>query len=154
MKTVGACVAALALASCATPYQDMGFLGGVSATRIDSTTVQVTARGNAYTDADTIQRYVLRKAAEETIAAGFDGFEMSSSRDRSRTGRVGSTVVTGSGYGAFATNSSWQVVKPGESVMVRMFKGPKPADAPLGVYDAREVLRYMTESYTPPGPRQ
>lgn len=147
--------ATLALAGCATPYQSMGFLGGVDAVRLDATTLQVTARGNAYTDQDTIQRFVLRKAAEETIAAGFDVFEIGSTDDRSRKGQVGTAYGRGGWGSAWATSTSWELIKPGQTVMVRMSKGPKPADAPLGVFDAREYLRYTTtHSYTPPAPGQ
>lgn len=155
MWRLGAVVAtACSLAACATPYQPMGALGGVDSVRIDETTLQVTARGNAYTDADQIQRYVLRKAAEETLAAGYDLFQIGQEQDRSRVGSRGTGFASGADGGAWFAGSGWTMIKPGQTVLVRMLRGEKPADAPLGLYDAREVLRFMVRSYTPPAPVQ
>lgn len=126
------CAALMAgLSACATPYQDMGFAGGVRATRIDETTLLITGKGNAFTSSDAIQQYTLRKAAEATVAAGYDGFRVVESRDQSRRG----LVMNEGNLSSFS--------KPGETVTIQMFKGPKPAGAPSGVFDAREVLKYM-----------
>jgi hypothetical protein len=38
------------LAACSTPYQEMGLMGGVSASQIDAMTIRFDARGNAFTD--------------------------------------------------------------------------------------------------------
>lgn len=65
-----ALLGALALASCATKYQEMGFTGGVAAQQITSDTYRIVARGNGYTGNTAIQDYALLKAAETTIAAG------------------------------------------------------------------------------------
>lgn len=140
---LAAFVAALSLAGCATPYQETGFLGGVTATRIDGTTLQISARGNGYTDPDVIQRFTLRKAAEETIAAGYDLFEIVGTQDRTVSGSSRSTYVTGGGGAVQAFSLSTPIIKPGETIMVRMSKGPKPANAPPGMFDAREALTYL-----------
>ena len=172
-QIIPAIIACSMLAAC-TPYQEMsgvkGLLGGVQAHRIDETTVQVLARGNALTDADTITRYTLRKAAEETLAAGYDGFYIVSDQDRTRR-RIVSTMdisgtangttsvhgtMTGAGNTAFisgtanstaflsgtATTQTYNIIKPGETVTIKMFRGPKRSNAP-GVYDAHELLRFM-----------
>jgi hypothetical protein len=157
-----AIVCCLSLAACATPYQDSGFTGGVRSTRIDETTLQVSARGNAYTSSATIGQYVLRKAAETTLAAGYGHFQIVDSRDTSRSGvfvtpGTASTTTNMSAYGmgntaygsatsttTYSPGSVTNFVKPGELVTVRMFKGPKPAGAPGGVYDAAEVVKFMT----------
>ena len=65
-RIILAASACLGLTACATPYQGMGFTGGVSATRIDETTVEIYAAGNGFTNQETISHYVMRKAAEET----------------------------------------------------------------------------------------
>lgn len=143
MRTLGACVAALALASCATPYGDMGLMGGVRATQITADTFQITARGNAYTDADTIQRFVIRKAAEQTVTSGYDLFAMGNSVDRTSVGFISTANVTGTGNQAFAFGNTTRLVKPGETVMIKAFKGPRPNPMPPGLYDAREVLAYL-----------
>ena len=149
------------LAACATPYQQMGLMGGVQASRIDETTVQISARGNAFTDADTVSRYALRKAAEETVADGYDGFYVVSDQDRSRHGTIytggGSTTnfsgtamgvggntafINGTATTTYSPPQAYNFIKPGEAVTIKMFKGPKPSDAP-GIFDAHELLRFM-----------
>ncbi len=165
--------ASLALVGC-TPYQEMsgvkGLLGGVQAHRIDESTVQILARGNAFTDTDTITRYTLRKAAEETVADGYDGFYIVSDQDRSRHQTISRTDISGTANGSTfingtatgfgntalfngtansttflsgtATTTAYNIIKPGETITIKMFRGPKPSNAP-GVYDAHELLRYM-----------
>lgn len=173
-RIIFAVVASSVLAACATPYQESGLsssgvrglLGGVQASRIDETTIQISTRGNAYTSAETITRYALRKAAEETLAYGYDGFYVVSDQDRTRrvtdytpgsattsfSGTVMGTgnntaFVTGSGTTAYSPPEAITYVKPGSTLTVKMFKGPKPNDAP-GVYDARDLLRFLV----PPQP--
>lgn len=133
----------LALGGCATPYQDMGLRGGVRAVQITGSIAQVTARGTSATDPDRIERYALRKAAEATIAAGYDHFEVVSAGDRSRT------VQGVAGYGASAWHGFPTVglnvpfVRPGETLLIRMSRGA-PADASgAAVFDAGEVLQHL-----------
>ncbi len=142
--TFAALAAGLALAGCATPYQDMGFMGGVRATQISADEAQITARGNGYTDPDTIQRYVLRKAAETTVAAGFDTFAVMNDADRSRSGEISTGSATAYGNSAYAVGYSTRIFKPGETVLIKMMHGPKPADAPGNVFDAHDLLKYLT----------
>jgi hypothetical protein len=172
-RIIFAVVASSVLAACATPYQERGLssgvrglLGGVQASRIDETTIQISTRGNAYTSAETITLYALRKAAEETLAYGYDGFYVVSDQDRTRriteytpgsattnfSGTVmgtgnNSAFVTGSGTTSYSPGETTTYVKPGSALTVKMFKGPKPNDAP-GVYDARDLLRFLV----PPQP--
>src|SRR6516225_5090710 len=80
----------LVLTACATPYQNMGFMGGVEAQRMTADTYRIVARGNGYTGATTIQDYTMLKAAETTKQAGGTHFAIISAADASRTG----TVVT------------------------------------------------------------
>lgn len=134
----------LGLAGCATPYQEMGFLGGVQATQVTQDTFQIAARGNAYTGADTIQRYALRKAAETTVAAGYDLFMLGDRQDRTRR----ATVISGDASDGSFSGFAQTLVKPGETVLVKMFKGAKPADAPANLFDARDVLKYLGQPTT------
>lgn len=155
-------VAALALASCATPYQETGFRGGVSAQRIDETTLQVSASGNGMTNVATIQQFLLRRSAEATLAAGYDHFVFVNIADQSRAGAIttpGSANsyttanVTGFGNTAYGTaNTSttytppqtFNFTKPGALAIVRMYKGADRPDGFTGhYYDAADVLKYM-----------
>ena len=136
-------VCAGALAACATPYQEMGIAGGVSGSRITSDTFQVVAKGNAYTDTATIQRYILRRAAELTLAAGYDYFVVGDPTDLSSTAHLNSAVV---GFGrarAIGLGLSQRLFMPGEAVFVRAYRGKAPEPAPMGVYDAHEIEQYM-----------
>lgn len=134
-----------ALAGCATPYQEMGFTGGVQATQITGDTFQVTARGNAYTDADTIQRYALRKSAEQTLQRGYDLFLIGGAEDRTQFGTQSFATANSTGWGsAWGTGTSWQLVKPGQTLMVKMLRYPPPDPLPPGMFDAREVLSFLT----------
>jgi len=138
-----AIAALLMLAGCATPYQEMGLLGGVAATQISKDTFQITARGNGYTDADTIERYALRKSAETTLGAGFDLFLIGGDKDRSTSMRMSS----GYAYGGYNWASGWgfsqDLLKPGQTLMVKMFRGELPNPAPPGMFDARDVLSHL-----------
>jgi hypothetical protein len=140
-KTALAALAALALAGCATPYQKMGAFGGVKSVEIASDMAQVTARGAIGTDPDAIERYVLRKAAETTLAAGYDHFWVVSMGDRSRT------IQGFAGYGAISSQSlptggfSLPFVRPGETILIRMTRGPGQSGAT--VFDARDVLDHL-----------
>ena len=165
------------LASCATPYQEIGLTGGVSATQIDETTLRISGRGNGFTEAATIQNYVLLKAAEETARRGYDLFLIVSASDASRIGSIvipgsATSYTTGSatayGYGNFATargSSTTQTyytpsqnipfVKPGQDAVVKMFRGVKPSDAPPNLFVASDVIRYLGSQvggrdYSPP----
>lgn len=171
---------ALALAACQTPYQDgsgfKGLLGGVEVQRLDETTFQVYAHGNAMTSAVTIQNYVLRKAAETTLAAGYEYFVVVSGSDATRvqsltTPGYASTTATsninGTAYASPYSNtvnfnangtsnatttytppSTTTYVKPGLVGVIRMYHGTSAAD-PSGhrFWRAEDVATYMT----PPG---
>ena len=134
-----ACI--LGLGACATPYQEMGFTGGVSATQLTSDTFQIVAKGNGYTSASAIERYALRKAAEVTVANGYDLFLIASAADRGRiSGFMTNSQYNGNGY---SSGFSTPVYAPGQTLTVKTFKGTKPADAPPNLYDARELLSYL-----------
>jgi hypothetical protein len=69
------------LAACvtATPYQQLNpgnaDAGGYRDARLDSTHWRVTFSGNSVTSRDTVERYLLYRAAELTTMQGFDWFE-------------------------------------------------------------------------------
>jgi hypothetical protein len=78
----------VALAGCATPYQSMGFMGGVEAHQMTKNTFRIVARGNGYTAGTTIQDYAILKAAETTRQAGGTHFAVISASDASSVGHV------------------------------------------------------------------
>jgi hypothetical protein len=141
---VGLGAAVLALAGCATPYQKLGPLGGVKSVQIASDMAQVTARGSIGTDADRIERYVLREASETTLAAGYDHFWVVSVSDRSRTiqGFAGYTAAAWQGLPSAGFGIPF--IRPGETILIRMSRGTAAAQPGATVFDARDVLDHLT----------
>lgn len=134
--------ATLALTACATPYQPMGLGGGVRSVQIESDIAQITARGTMLTDADKVEQYVLRKAAETTLASGYDHFEVVSVSDRTRTFQAagGYTGFTGTSFPSGGLTLPF--IRPGETILIRMSRGPSAASG-VTVFDARDVLAHL-----------
>ena len=101
----------------------------ISASLIDPATLQITARIDAQTTPQTIQRFVLRRAAQETSERGFDLFLLLPSPQDLNGVPVAS-----------ASNAVIAPDKAGESVLVLMFHGEQPSNAPVNLYRANDVL--------------
>ena len=140
-------ILASALTGCATKYQEMGFTGGVAAEQITAETWRIQARGNGYTDATTVQDYVLLKAAETTQAQGGSHFQIIDAADASRAATIvspGASTTTFVGRQAFTTTSPGSVdtvIKPGQNVYIRILKAPPSVSTP-GVYSAAEIIQF------------
>ena len=78
----------LILTACSTPYQEMGFSGGVAAQQMTSNTFRIVSRGNGYTSGTAVQDYTVLKAAETTKQAGATHFSIISAADASSTGHI------------------------------------------------------------------
>ena len=141
MGLVGAVLPALA--GCATPYQDMGLRGGVRAVQISSDIAQVTARGSTVTDADKIEQYALRKAAEATLAAGYDHFEVVSASDRSRTLQGVAGYAAPGLHGFPSVGLTMPFIRPGETMLIRMSRGPGAEGSGATIFDARDVVNHL-----------
>lgn len=155
----------IALASCSTPYQEMGLLGGVSATQIDATTMRISSRGNGFSDIGRMKDYVLLKAAEETVKRGYDFFEVVGAENVSRTDHVAipefhSQPVLATGFGShgpvtvfgsvnYTTERDEAINKPGEDILIHMFRGAKPADAAPNLFAAREIIAFLGPQIRP-----
>jgi hypothetical protein len=143
------------LGGCAqpTPYQpaDGGF--GYTQQQLESNRYRVSFAGNMVTSRDTVQNYLLYRAAEVTVEAGAEYFVLvDQNLERS-------TVYHGTGHSTFGYNSRRDPYQPGigagftnytavpvdsyaASADILVFKGEKPANEPRA-YDAREVLRRL-----------
>jgi len=92
---VGALVLTAGLSACATatPYQPKvttgATTGGFSEQRLEADRYRVAFAGNSLTSRETVERYLLYRAAELTVQQGYDWFETA---DR-RTDRTARTVV-------------------------------------------------------------
>jgi hypothetical protein len=75
-RTVLFAIAAIALASCATPYAPTGITGGFDAKELREDVYRVSFSGNGYTTNETAQTYWLYRCAELALEKGYYGFEI------------------------------------------------------------------------------
>ncbi len=168
----------LGLAACetATPYQPFQrgteTWGGYSDQRLDANHIEVTFEGNTVTARSTVERYLLYRAAELTVAQGYDWFE---TVDR-RTDVKGETTYWGGGpgWGWGGWGPSWRFYGGGgwgpwgpwggwgpgtvsdvrqfeATAVVAMHHAPKPAGYPRAL-DAREVMNNLRLQIVLPQP--
>lgn len=148
--------AGLMLAACTTPYQPMGFTGGVEAQKITSDTYRIVSRGNGYTNSTAIQDYTFLKAAETTRDAGATHFIFTSMADATRNEigqTAGTTNTTFYGRTAVSTYTPGQVYsvsKPGQDSYIKIFTLPSGATAPPGSFSAAEVIANIGPRVTRP----
>lgn len=173
-KTLLAMAGALALAACATatPYQPVSRGGyGYADAKIEDNRARVTFRGNSVTDRQTVENYLLYRAAEVTLENGFDYF-VTAQRDvqresefRATGGRFYSPFYFDYWYFSprfgwrpyydpfFADPISYREVTQFEAVAeIAMFDGRKPQDQPQA-YDARQVIENLRSAITFPEAR-
>jgi hypothetical protein len=140
MRTFILAAALGALAACATqtPYQPKtGSAGyGFAETEIESNRVRITFSGNTETDRETVETYLLFRAAEATLTRGYDYFIVV---DRDALAHTDYQAMGGirprfGGIGA----SFEEVSRHDVAADVAMYRGEKPSDIP-NAYDARQV---------------
>jgi hypothetical protein len=140
----------LALAACATatPYQPLKDGVGYGEQRIESNRYKVTFSGNSNTPRQTVENYLLYRAAEVTLQNGYDYFVQADSATDAQT----SYTQLGTGFGGyrsywspfygpgfgFDTSSAIPRTEYEAQASILVFKGPKPADN-YKAFDAREV---------------
>jgi len=172
-------VAGLALAALltacatATPYQPniagQKAQGGFSDRRLEPDRYQVNFAGNSVTSRETVERYLLYRAAEVTVQAGYDWFETADRRTDRQARAVIDNYGYGYGWGGYGWGGPYCYWRPawrgyygghwgpwghpfwGGSTEVRtiekfqasaeilLHKGPKPVGDPRA-YDAREIM--------------
>lgn len=134
---------ATAIAGCSTTYGKMGLTGGVAAAPIANDVYRISASGNGYTDATTIQDFALLKAAETALSAGKTHFSIVGDRDAtsSTTQNTGGSFTNyGGGFIGYNPGVNYNVVKPGQDLMIRVWS-PGPKDqVPGNTFNAQEVF--------------
>ena len=147
---------ALALAGCATPIathfapasgpQAMGF----SEYKIEPGRYRVTFRGSPGAPSNQVADYALLRAADLTLADGYDWFRISDRSFQQAGPRTGPNFSVGVGGGSFGGRSGVGVSlgrsfdlggspSLAQSLEVVMGKGAAPKDA--DIYDARELRK-------------
>ncbi|MCW2247848.1 hypothetical protein M2352_003482 [Azospirillum fermentarium] len=143
--------AALLLTGClATPYGELGpWGGGVTSTRLDERRVSVFAKGNSRTELVTLRNYIIRRAAEDTIKAGYTAFEILNAEGEIRTGYYvssGSSSYSCGKRGCASYYTPAQTVAVQNPVMqadVYMSDEKKPRNPANAFFIAADVLKFM-----------
>jgi hypothetical protein len=163
---------ALAVSACstATPYQPLAkgtaVAGGFTDQRLDANHFRVTFQGNTLTSRETVETYLLYRAAELTVMSGYDWFQTQDRHtERDRQSYVDSFYGPGYPYGFWRPRwrywgggwGAWGDWGPYEvntiqrfqaSADVAMGHGPKP-DAKA--FDAHEVMANLGPRIVRPG---
>jgi len=159
------------LAACATagptPYQPSDTARyGFQEQNIEDNRVRITFRGNSLTDRETVETYLLYRAAEVTIQNGKDYFVVAN-RDTEEHSRLQGDAFGSSRYGfsyygyrpyrgwarfydPFFDEPSYREVTRYEAIAeIAMFNGRKPAND-ANAFDAREVQANLQGRVTRP----
>jgi hypothetical protein len=174
MRRVLISMAALSmLAACAspTPYQAAdGSRRGYTEQQIETNRFRISFDGNSLTDRETVETYLLYRAAELTVEEGYDHF-MVVTRATDEDTRVTSSGAYSSFYSAFPVHYSyyhprwgwhgwrdpfWDDVSYREttryeaSAEIFLGRGPKPDDP--NAFDARDVISNLADDIVRPEP--
>lgn len=140
-------IATLALlAGCQTPYQEIGFEGGVTAMPIAQDTYRIVARGNGFTDPVIVQDYALLKAAEVTLQSGNSHFVVLSGADATQVsvgqtpGTVQTNIIGRTAFSTYTPGVTYDIVKPGQDLLIRVGNIPTGISAPPNAFVAQQVF--------------
>ncbi|MEO6214563.1 MAG: hypothetical protein ABIO86_00915 [Sphingomonas sp.] len=177
--------AMLVVAGCATetayrPATGSGFeRAGYSDRMIEPNRFMVSFAGNSYTSRDTVERYLLYRAAELTVQQGYDYFILSDRNTDRRTRTYATPSFAGGPYGYGYWGPSWRyrgrgfgwrswdpfwgdpffdrsidvqtIDKYEASAEIVLGRGPKPANN-VRAFEAREVMRNLGPTIVTPKP--
>ncbi len=156
MLALAAVAGLLAACATATPYQPTESVGyGFREQRIEDNRVRITFRGNTLTDRETVETYLLYRAAEVTLESGKDYFVVVTrdTEEHSRLQGEGFGNRYGFSYFAYRPRFGWspwydpfwdepsryrEVTRYEAIAEIAMFDGAKPANQ-ADAFDAREV---------------
>lgn len=168
MRVLFIAIAAGLLSACATatPYQPAATDNyGFNEQRIENNRLRISFRGNTLTDRETVETYLLFRAAELTTQNGFDYFIVAN-RDTEQRSRLqgGPRAHFASDHWYFSPRRGWspwydpfwndpvsyrEVTRYEAVAEIAMFNGPKPTDNP-DAFDAREVQTNLGGRVTRP----
>lgn len=179
LLTVSALALALGACATATPYVPAGqgrYAAGYREARIEADRWRVTFSGNSLTSRDTVEMYMLYRAAELTVQQGYDWFETG---DRVTTRDVRTMGIPDPWWGDSAWGPYWrpswrfyrrgfwspwdpfwdidydvQLVTSYEAAAeIYMHRGARPA-GDRHAFDAREVIANLGPRVVRPQPRR
>lgn len=171
---ISLCAAALAACSAMpTPYQPVGETRwGYDQTQIESNRFRVSFGGNSLTDRETVETYLLYRAAELTVEQGYDYFEVVQRATDSDTRYLNSDPYARFGpyYSGFSVRYSYyhprwgwrgwhdpfwddvhtrEITRYEASAEIIMGRGAKPDIA--SAFDARDVMSNLGNDIILPG---
>jgi len=144
-------IAILAGCGTATPYQPATDGPGYSEQGLERDRFRITFVGNSLTSRETVENYLLYRAAEVTMANGYDHFVIvEKDTERSTVYHSTFTGISGSGnrhghnsiFTGFGSGTSWPNDRYTAYANIIMRSGDKPADDP-NAYDARALLEWL-----------
>jgi hypothetical protein len=154
----------LLLTACAapTPYQPAidGF--GYSEQQIEDTRFRVSFAGNSVTPRDSVENYVLYRAAQITTEQGYDYFKVVNQDTEKSTSYYNQSYFDDDflypydrrrrfsrfGLGS-SSGTSYPIEEYSAQADILMFKGDKPAED-ISAYDARDVLQRLRSTIDQP----
>jgi hypothetical protein len=141
---MGGLAIVVALAGCATAYQERGFTGGFSETLLAPDTFKVQFSGNAYTTAERASDFVILRAADKSMELGCSYFGVA---NEANGASVGSASIGSAGWGqhgAWAFSSTIPVVKPHTALLVKCFREQQPG---INLFDAHFIDQSIRSKY-------
>jgi hypothetical protein len=179
---LGALALAIGLAGCEGPTtyhpasisSDPGDRTGYWDTRIETNRFRVSFAGNSMTSRDTVERYLLFRAAELTLQQGYDWFEMADRATERKSNTYVDRPFGGGPYGYWGPYWSYRSPRFGwrtwdpfwgdpfwdqdldihtvdryqANAEIVMGHGPKPSE--LRAFDARDVVANLRSSIEEP----
>jgi hypothetical protein len=142
-------ILAVTLAGCATKYQDMGFAGGVAAEPVMTDVYRIVARGNGYTAQARVQNFVLLKAAETTLGAGGSHFIVLDQSNQTNVavgqtpGSLQTNVYGRTAFTTYTPGTTYNIVKPGQDVMIRVVRLKPGETPPPGAFPAQDIANTL-----------
>lgn len=156
MLLIAAVAGLLTACATATPYQPAANdRYGFQEQQIEGNRVRITFRGNSLTDRETVENYLLYRAAEVTLQSGKDYFIVASrdTDEHTRLQGMGRYPRFAFDYWYFSPRHGWgpwndpfwdepmsyrEVTRYEATAEIAMFTGPKPQND-ANAFDAREV---------------
>lgn len=138
----------LAACATATPYQPVTEGFGYSEQKLESNRYRVTFAGNQRTPQETVENYVIYRAAELTLEHGYDWFALSDRTTSTEREEQSAMVISiggfgwgrhyGHGFGIAQPVGSGNSTRYQGTIEVLMRKGKKPADD-ANAFNAGEI---------------
>jgi hypothetical protein len=152
------------LTACALPtlYRPATDGYGYSQQQIEGNRFRVSFSGNSITERETVENYLLYRAAELTLEHGADHFVIVNRDTEARTeydgGFGGFGGYGGFGYGSWGHRHSFIGAGTGRAITeyrayadIVVYKGPKSPTEP-NAYDARDVMARLAPTIVRPAP--